>query len=351
MLTTIDRRNNFDLIRLLAALQVLLWHGAAHLHINTQIQGLMDVLFHFQGVPVFFTISGFLISYSWQRSRGQLRGYIRNRMLRIYPALWVCTIFTVILLGYFGKISSGADVAKWLLAQLTFFQFYVSDSLRAWGVGHPNGSLWSIAVELQFYVLLPLILWVMQRLGRRLYQALWLLGLFGFSLWFKNSFEPSLVASPMVQKLAGVTVFHSLHFFVTGILIFLFFDKLKKILEEKALWWLAGYVLYVALFSETYGINWYQNPYDTSLGGLLANTLLSLMTISLAFSFKNTSEKLLHGQDISYGLYIYHMPLVNVWLSIGWSGALWHWLLLIGTSVGLAWASWHWVEAKALRYK
>ena len=60
----IDRNNNFDLIRLLAALQVLFWHGAVHLGIMPRFGIFKEILFQLPGVPIFFTISGFLISYS-----------------------------------------------------------------------------------------------------------------------------------------------------------------------------------------------------------------------------------------------------------------------------------------------
>ena len=87
---SISRNNNFDLIRLLAALQVLIWHGAVHLDVFDKIYGLLNVLFQLPGVPIFFTISGFLITHSLERSNFQLKKYFQNRALRIYPALWVC---------------------------------------------------------------------------------------------------------------------------------------------------------------------------------------------------------------------------------------------------------------------
>ena len=64
------RPNNFDLIRLLAAIQVVIYHGVEHL----KIEGLKDtwllfILECFPGVPIFFVLSGFLVSASWERSK------------------------------------------------------------------------------------------------------------------------------------------------------------------------------------------------------------------------------------------------------------------------------------------
>jgi peptidoglycan/LPS O-acetylase OafA/YrhL len=81
-----DRRNNFDLLRLAAALQVVHAHASEHLHIAYGAAGRIvnDVLLLFPGVPVFFVISGFLISMSYERS-DDIAGYARNRVLRIFP--------------------------------------------------------------------------------------------------------------------------------------------------------------------------------------------------------------------------------------------------------------------------
>lgn len=84
-MNTISRRNNFDIIRLLAALQVTIGHG---LHI-LQIGGgdFLSLCDLFPGVIIFFTISGFLITMSWERSK-TVEKYARNRFLRLFPALF-----------------------------------------------------------------------------------------------------------------------------------------------------------------------------------------------------------------------------------------------------------------------
>lgn len=155
---TINRNNNFDLIRLIAAFQVLIWHGAEHLEVFDKLYGFLVILYQLPGVPIFFTISGFLISYSLERNNFELKKYFKNRSFRIFPALWVCTIITAILFSCFAKSFILKDLVMWFLAQISFFQFYASPTLKTWGVGHPNGSLWSIAIELQFYLVLPVII-------------------------------------------------------------------------------------------------------------------------------------------------------------------------------------------------
>lgn len=94
----ISRINNFDIIRLLAALQVILYHSSKHFNLSagtffTEIQSILDF---FPGVPIFFTISGFLIYMSFSNKSSDIWKYTVNRAIRIYPALWVGIVVTLI---------------------------------------------------------------------------------------------------------------------------------------------------------------------------------------------------------------------------------------------------------------
>ena len=65
------RTNNFDLIRLCAATQVIILHAADHLRlfqVSGTVGAIVSVIGFFPGVPTFFFISGFLISKSWESS-------------------------------------------------------------------------------------------------------------------------------------------------------------------------------------------------------------------------------------------------------------------------------------------
>ena len=348
---TINRTNNFDLLRLIAALQVLIWHGAVHFKVFDNMKGFLEFIFHFPGVPVFFTISGFLISHSLQRNNFDLKKYFRNRALRIYPALWVCTALTALLLLYFVRPIILKDFAIWLVAQVSFLQFYVSPSLKSWGAGHPNGSLWSVAVELQFYLILPLLLYIIN-IPEKLLQTNIVLGvLFAVSIILKLliSSNPLVLSNELLQKILGNTVFYYLHFFLTGIAIYKNFAWIEKYVKDKVFIWLAIYVAYV-LIVHTW-LKLYINPYDISIWGIIANTLLSMLSLSFAFSYIHLSKNLLKENDVSYGIYIYHVPVINTMLSFGYAGSIWH-ILMMGIIVSfVAYLSWICVERPALKAK
>ena len=97
----LGRNNLFDLVRLYAAVQVLLVHGQVHLGLKWP-SWLMQC-FSLPGVPLFFSISGFLVGLSWLRLQNQWRIYAWHRGLRIFPALWFCLLFTLLILIAAGK--------------------------------------------------------------------------------------------------------------------------------------------------------------------------------------------------------------------------------------------------------
>lgn len=85
-LCNVGGRDCLNLIRLVAAIQVMYQHTLAHLYIN-DIPVLGGFINFFHGVPIFFTMSGFLIWGSIERSHS-FGEYLKKRFWRIYPELW-----------------------------------------------------------------------------------------------------------------------------------------------------------------------------------------------------------------------------------------------------------------------
>jgi peptidoglycan/LPS O-acetylase OafA/YrhL len=155
------RVNNFDLVRLFAALQVAIVHALASLTPTRLVVNVLRYgLSFFPGVPIFFVVSGVLISRSYEQSEF-LRDYFRNRCLRISPALWVCLIVSlgVICLSEVSTLGTVStwEWSLWWMAQMSIFQSYQPHFLNAFGNGGRNASLWTIPIELEFYLLLPVL--------------------------------------------------------------------------------------------------------------------------------------------------------------------------------------------------
>lgn len=329
--------NNFDLIRLLVATQVMLKHVLVHLGFDTPATELLGV---FPGVPIFFFISGYLIFRSWHNSKG-LYPFAVNRLLRIYPGLIVCfavSIAMVLATGYL----QGSDLASrpfliWAAAQLSIGQIYNAELMRGFGVGVLNGSLWTVAVELQFYLLTPVLAWLV--LGRRwMWSVILAVGVCAnlALLFWSDGFA---------AKLFSVSFPPWFYMFALGAWLSTREDWQEGLLRMHPLVLLAAYVL-VVIFGHVAGARVTGN--ETSP---LSYVLLAALIFRLAHAAPALSDRLLRRNDISYGVYIYHMPAVNLLAFYGISGTLQAVLAAISITFVLAIASWRFVERPALRLK
>ena len=354
--------NNFDLLRLFAASQVAFIHVGDELHIEFSgwLLSVRNNLDYFPGVPIFFVISGFLISASLDRNPN-LRNYAINRVLRIYPALWTSTLLTLLLLAVFGNRiwesiqTTGGNgfiiVAKWLIAQFSIAQFYNPAVFKAnFGIGMLNGSLWTIPVELQFYLVLPLLAPLLWRGLSTLQQNVRLIGttllLFTFSWLFVNYHDEINSVSVKLAVLIRLSLLPYLYIFMLGIILQRNQASLARLLNGKGLYWLSVYLL-VAFIISQYG----QKPQNIYTSNLLLMTLLSLTVVSLAFTARNLANLLLKGNDVSYGAYIYHGIVLNLAFELKFTRSISVFVVVLSVSYLLAVVSWLTVERPALGLK
>ena len=158
---TFDWHSNcLNTIRLIAAFQVLIGHAEVHFKIDFLPAFIAPLLNVFQGVPIFFILSGFLIWDSIKRTK-DLKTFCKKRVFRLYPELWcgVAVNFLLITILFFENIQ-WVPFLLFQITQSTVLQFWTPDFLRAYGNGTPNGSLWTICVMVQAY----LVMWFVYRL-------------------------------------------------------------------------------------------------------------------------------------------------------------------------------------------
>lgn len=349
----INRLNNFDIIRLLAALQVVVFHSYEHLSINsTTVNFFIKYFFNFlPGVPIFFFISGFLIYASFDRHSERIVSYFKNRVLRIFPGLWFCFLLTILLLiidypNSFSDFLNENNLFEWTVAQISLLQFYTPDFLRYWGVGTPNGSLWTITVEFQFYVLVPFIFYLLRKF-RNSIIPLFLLFLISAGI---NYYIGTFPKEDIYRKLGGVLVLSYLYYFLIGIGIYLNWNLLKKYFENNFLNWFVIYLLYMLVTKALLGFDtssyWIESPLN-----IIATILLAGATFSAAFTNNNLSSRLLKGNDISYGIYIYHMLVVNFLVHRNIIAKSYLMLVVLIVTVFLAYISWRFIEKPSLNLK
>lgn len=339
--------NNFDLIRLFAATQVAALHVSSYLSPEWNTTWLVKLLDCLPGVPIFFFISGFLISRSYEKNSA-LPEYARNRALRIFPALHVCVAVNLVLValtGYFALADANlADILLLYFAKTTILQFYNPDFMRAFGDGVLNGSLWTICVELQFYFMTPIIYRLLLT-GERRRDNTTLILLICVSLACNRllyHLQP-LHADANWWKLFRVSFLPWLYMFLCGALVQRNFELLARYLGRRALLVVLPLYLAYALTMQALG-----SRMDNAFSPLLFFPLI--ITIFTAAYTAPQVSKLLRGHDISYGIYIYHIPVMNMFLYYGLQGPQYTVATLL-LSLACALLSWFLIERPSLKRK
>ncbi|WP_019531048.1 acyltransferase family protein [Dasania marina] len=341
--------NSFDMLRLLAALQVAFLHSYEFSGNYNGDNYFLSFLELFPGVPIFFFVSGYLISKSYERS-ATLFSFSLNRILRLYPALIVCVVINLIMIavtGYFQNTSvSASEIVMLGVAKSSFLQFYNPDFMRAFGDGVLNGSLWTICVEIQFYMLVPLLYKCLMRGGRfeniKLVMVI-IVFIVANRCLFSFSGEYS---QNIIWKLYRISFMPWLYMFLVGVLVQKNFEVIARyILKLNLLFLLIVYVCIAYLLSNQ--------------GMLLGNSISPLLFFPLVvlifkFSYSNVqiTNRLLRGNDISYGVYIWHMPIINQALYLyGYDLSEGVVVGLLGLTIFAGLGSWLLIEAPSLRLK
>jgi peptidoglycan/LPS O-acetylase OafA/YrhL len=146
------------------------------------------------GVQIFFVLSGFVIAYTAEGSTAFDFG--RNRVLRLYPAAWICATITAITLLLVHPPTRGELLHSWLDSMTLF-------PVRPW----IDPVYWTLGIEISFYTIIFLLLacrafdfleWV--ALGIGLMSSLfWILGAL-FADHFVREHFPSRMLSLLLVK-------------------------------------------------------------------------------------------------------------------------------------------------------
>jgi len=338
------RHNNFDALRLVAATSVVFSHSfliakgtqdhewLIWLTGNQSILGLV-------GVFVFFAISGFLVTQSFEETDDAWR-FLAKRALRIFPGLFVATVLSAFVLApVVTTLSPSAFLSspapwEYVLAN-TLLDQTVHELPGVMFVNSPvgleiNGSLWTLRLEFTMY-LMVLALGVLRLLTVR---AALLLVAFGMACLRFNMLDELEKWGWFFQLLSGWGWL--VGFFAAGMVLY----KLRhtRIFDGRiALLALAGLVLSVPLGQFI----------------LLFPLFGCYLALWLALTPRLPVIPAARFGDLSYGIYIYGWPAEQgvIWL-FGGRAAWWQvFLLALPAAAALAFLSWHLVERPALRLK
>ncbi|HIF9122709.1 TPA: acyltransferase family protein [Photobacterium damselae] len=323
-------QNNFDLLRVLLALMVMFYHIGVLANI--------EYLLIFSGdgaVKCFFVISGYLITRSYFKNK-DLKTYVKSRFLRIYP-LYFIVIMVSVLAGLFLTSSSIDDYlaggTKYLVSNLLFLNFLQPSLPGVFnGQGYHdaiNGSLWTIKIEVMFYISVPIIYGYLHKFvsKEKLTVIFYILSLGCFY------FVSFLVDNYGVNNSLNNQLPSMMSYFMVGA-FFNFIDisnpRYKKII-------IAATPFSVLLLYFDYE---FFEP-------IFIGVIVFFIAFCLPIMKVNNSIG-----DLSYGIYIWHFPVIQIMISMGeFSNQVLAIIKIVLIVLVLAYMSWHLLESKLLNNK
>lgn len=336
--------NNLDCLRLILASIVALFHVSALTGIPAFSPLGIYLSPHF-AVASFFVISGLLIYRSYTQS-SSVRSYMEKRVRRIYPAYFTVVILAAIALWPLSTLPVsqyfGAGFWKYIGANCLFLNFlapslpgvFTSNILPA-----VNGALWTLKIEVAFYLLVPLIHYFCVRFGTKIIMG----AIFCFSCIWKYGFA-YLAARYHPQGIFSLDPSRSLFsqleaqfpsqlvYFSAGILLLIYFDTLKlhyrSILFITVCLYLIDHFLMVGMID----VIW------------ISGTVF-------VFGFWRYLGNFSKYGDFSYGTYIVHWPILQIMIALGFAKLNPAVFFIVSIAL-IALASilmWHLVESRFLK--
>jgi peptidoglycan/LPS O-acetylase OafA/YrhL len=329
--------NNFDLLRLLLAVSVCLSHVYA-LSGFPALSGLERIFSATLAVKAFFVVSGFLIFMSYERSSSWYT-YARKRLRRIYPAYFTVIVLSALLLFAISRESFTAYFSsawlKYLAANLLFMNFlqptlpgvFTENALTA-----VNGALWTLKIEVMFYLSVPLLAWLFRRFARLPLLIFFYVGSVAYAALCAHWATQTGMAlyAELGRQLPG-----QLAYFLAGAAGYYYLPLFQR---HRPLLLVAGLALL--------GVNAYL-PLPLLEPLALAGVLIFFAVFAQLGDWGRNWGR--YG-DFSYGIYIVHFPVIQTLLQLGWfADAPGLFLLAAVTSTTLtAIALWHLVEKRFL---
>jgi peptidoglycan/LPS O-acetylase OafA/YrhL len=331
-----------DGLRGLAAVAVVAAHYGGEVR-----HGIPALTIGWWGVDLFFVLSGFLmgsIILNHHREPGFLKSFYVRRAARIIPVYFIVVAVTL----FAAALTEGNAWSDQPFGAAVYLLFLPNVAMSLWGGGGDwLKPAWTLAVEEQFYLVLPLlILWIPQRF---LVRAL--LGLFAMAVVFRCVFHQphsfaalTLLPSRMDLLLGGVVLAHiRQHFDLSEHLQALRTVPLIAVIAMLAIA-LASPDLFV-IFSPTLA----------SVG--FASFMLAVM-LGAPEARRYRSPLLRYFGQISYALYLVHQPvsgllhglLLDAKPDVGTLPQIGVTILAFAVSVGVASLSWYWLEQPILRF-
>jgi peptidoglycan/LPS O-acetylase OafA/YrhL len=335
------RSARIESLRALAALGVLVGHEfvvAKGLRLDNYLDRIVQGGGF--GVLLFFSLTGYLLFWPFAREHlgsgttVDLKRYALNRALRILPLYYVVVVFLLIVQ------EGGGSLGQWWRF-LTFSESFSHATLL-----QVDGVVWSLVVELHFYILLPFLAWGIGKLARgsvgRAAVVVLVLGGVSFALFaIKVGF-----GTPRDQILAYAFPAR-FFYFVPGMLVALLRLRPPRRLPPSDLWLLAAAVCWLVIFWD----------YDWAAAAVVPCFLMvgaSVLPLRPGPLVRALEWRPLALVGVaSYSLYMWHVPILDHLNEISAFRGSFGAQVLVGTPLCLlaAFVSYRLIESPFLRLR
>lgn len=339
----------FDLLRLSLASGVVLWHsfpltiGSPRLIEETPFWFLVSAM-----VPMFFALSGFLVTASAERT--SIVPFILNRGARIFPALVTVILFAAFVIGpifttlpivdYF----SDQSFRRYLLGLFGLVSFSLPGVFEYLPTpNNVNGSLWTVPHELLCYAIVAALM-LAGLLRRTWFVLLFFLMIFALASLAQIENRPSwsLFLSPLIDSVHFAQGSKIIPFFLVGSM----FYTARRHIPDNA-------ILVAISIATVLLVGAFVDPHARKGSLLWLATALPLTYIVVWFGLRSMPiPRFLRGKDLSYGIYLWHFPILQAMVFV-FGIAVW-WKLFIASilPVGIvAMLSWIYIEKPALKLR
>jgi len=335
---SINHKNNFDHIRLFLALGVFLHHTFS-LTQNQTFSIFKTLVNPNVAVHSFFIVSGFLIFMSYERS-SSLKSYFKKRFLRIAPGYITVIVLAFLLLSFLSTLSlatyfSSPESWRYLISNLStlgFLQLTLPGIFTENFNTSVNGALWTIKVEVMFYLSVPLIVYAYRWLGitKTLITVFILSALYFYSMSYLYQQTHTGFYATLIHQLPG-----QMMFFSAGGLLYYHHKAFLKYKHSIFIFAVLAYLSQKILpFYPLYAIS------------------LSIIVIYLATVIFYLGHIAKYG-DLSYGIYIWHFPIIQTFIALHFfdKNPILAFTVLTMIVLFISWLSWHLIEKPFLSKK
>lgn len=323
--------NAFDLIRYWAAISVMIGHFMWMLSRYTQtdsiaVVAITRIVTFFPGVVVLFSMSGYLIAASYERSKNRKEFFVK-RILRMYPELWICTIVNLIVVCLLVPYFLDKSIIAWLFTQI----FGIANTpacLNDFATGSINGALWTIFTEVQLYFVLGFTYKKIKKLSTKK----WIVLLTALAVCnISADFLSNMVGGVVSKGVERFFLTYALWFFI-GVFCYVKRECLVFVLTKYVPMMLLLYVIFYLV--------------PVNIPGYYANIATGSILPFLVMGGGYYLPEIRLPCDISYELFLYHWIVLNIMVHFGlieklpWIVGL---IVFIMASFLSAWLSWRFV--------